>query len=238
MKQAFCAGWWAGAPFVLAAVPFGLLFGVVARDAGLDVIQTMAMSIVVIAGAAQFTTLALLVDQAPGFLALAAGLAVNLRMAMYSAALQPHLGHAPLGQRMVMAYLMVDQAYAVAGRHFEDHPALPPGDKVAYYFGAMLLICPTWYAATLTGALVGQAIPPELSLEFAAPICFIALIGPMLRTLPHLVTAIVAILGAIVFSGLPTGVGLILAAFVAMLAGAETERRLTRRAERIGDRAR
>lgn len=237
LKRAFWAGWWACAPFVFAAVPFGLLFGVVARDAGLDLLQTMAMSVVVIAGAAQFTTLALLVDQAPGILALAAGLAVNLRMAMYSAALQPHLGHAPLGQRMLMAYLMVDQAYAVAGRHFEDTPQMHPGEKVAYYFGAMALICPLWYASTLTGALVGQAIPPALSLEFAAPICFIALIGPMLRTLPHLVTAAVAVLGAILFSGLPTGVGLIVAAFVAMLAGAETERRLALRAARITEAA-
>ncbi len=229
MKRAFWAGWWACAPFVFAAVPFGVLFGVVARDAGLDLLETMAMSIVVIAGAAQFTALALLVDQAPVFLALAAGLAVNLRMAMYSAALQPHLGHARLWQRMAMAYLMVDQAYAVAGQHFEVTPVMHPMDKVAYYFGAVLLICPLWIVATFTGAVVGNAIPPALSLEFAAPICFIALFSSMLRSLPHQVTAGVAVIAAILFSGLPTGVGLICAAFAAMLAGAETERRLALR---------
>lgn len=233
--RAFWAGWWACTPFVFAAVPFGVLFGVVAREAGLDLLQTMAMSVVVIAGAAQFTALALLVDQAPVFLALAAGLAVNLRMAMYSAALQPHLGHATMGQRMAMAYLMVDQAYAVATARYdqppgESTPTMAPSEKVAYYFGVVLLICPLWIAATLTGALVGNMIPPALSLEFAAPICFIALFSPMLRTLPHMVTAGVAVIGAIVFSGLPTGVGLICAAFVAMLAGAETERRLQARA--------
>ena len=93
-----------------------MLFGVVARDAGLDILQTIAMSVLVIAGASQFTAPALLQDQAPVFVALATALAVNLRMAMYSAALVPQIGHARLGLRAIMAYLMVDQAFAVAVR--------------------------------------------------------------------------------------------------------------------------
>lgn len=229
LRAAFWRGWWACAPFVVAAVPFGVLFGVVARDAGLDLIETMAMSVLVIAGASQFTALSLLQENASAFLALFAALAVNLRMAMYSAALVPHLGHAPIWQRALMAYLMVDQAYAVAGREFEDNPAMSKGEKVAFYFGAMLLICPLWYGATLTGALVGESIPATWSLDFAAPVCFIALIAPMLRSLPHILAAFTSVVFAMLFAPLPTGVGLLLAAFVAMLVGAETERRIARR---------
>ena len=230
IRSAFWRGWWACAPFIFAAVPFGLLFGVVARNAGLDLLETMGMSVLVIAGAAQFTALSLLQDNASVFLALFAALAVNLRMAMYSAALVPHLGHAPMWQRVVMAYLMVDQAYAVAGREYELSPSMRPTEKVAYYFGAMLLICPLWYVSTFTGAVVGQAIPPEWSLDFAAPICFIALIAPMLRSLPHIVAAFTSVVFAILFAPLPSGVGLLFAAFIAMIAGAETERRLARKA--------
>ena len=81
-RQAFWRGYLDCAPFILIVVPYSMLFGVVARDAGLDILQTMSMSVLVIAGASQFTALALLQDQAPVFIALLTALAVNLRMAM------------------------------------------------------------------------------------------------------------------------------------------------------------
>lgn len=228
---AFWAGFWASAPFVIIVIPFSTLFGVVARDAGLDVLQTMSMSVVVVAGASQFTALALLQDQAPVFIALFAALAVNLRMAMYSAALVPHVGHAPLGVRALMAYLMVDQAFAVAVRQYEDNPEMTGPAKVAFYFGCMVMICPWWYGCTLLGALVGQALPPILSLDFAVPVCFIALTAPLLRSMPHLVAALASVIGAVVFAWLPWSLGIIVAALFAMVAGAQAELFQRRRAK-------
>lgn len=230
--QAFWKGYRDCAPFLIIVAPFSMLFGVVAREAGLDILQTMSMAVLVIAGASQFTALALLQDGAPVFVALLTALAVNLRMAMYSAALVPHLGHAPLGTRALMAYLMVDQAYAVAVRTYEDNPGMPTSVKVAYYFGCMVLICPFWYVFTLVGALVGQALPPELSLDFAVPVCFIALLAPLLRSLPHVVAALVSTVAAVAFAWVPWNLGLILAAVLAMMSGAQAELYLARRAAR------
>jgi predicted branched-subunit amino acid permease len=217
------------APFVLIAAPYSVLFGAVARDAGLDLIEVMSMSVLVIAGASQFTALALLRDGAPVFIALLAALAVNMRMAMYSAALVPHLGQARLGLRALMAYLMVDQSFAVALRKYEAAPQMPLDARVAYYFGAMAVICPVWYGGSLTGALVGRAIPPALSLDFAVPITFIALVAPMIRSLPHIVAAFASVVAAIAFAWLPWNLGLIAAAILAMMAGAQTELALRRR---------
>jgi predicted branched-subunit amino acid permease len=67
--------------------PFGLLLGAVSTEAGLNLIETMTMTVLVIAGAAQFTALALLEEQAPMLIVIIAALTVNLRMAIYSAAL-------------------------------------------------------------------------------------------------------------------------------------------------------
>jgi len=228
-RQAFWRGYLDCAPFILIVVPYSMLFGVVARDAGLDIQQTMSMSILVIAGASQFTALALLQDQAPVFIALFAALAVNLRMAMYSAALVPHLGHARLGTRALMAYLMVDQAFAVAVKTYEDRPEMTPDTKVAYYFGAMMLICPIWYACTLVGAVLGRAIPESWSLDFAVPICFIALTAPLLRSLSHVVAALTSSAMAIAFAWVPWSLGLFIAAIIAMIVGAQTELFLRRR---------
>jgi predicted branched-subunit amino acid permease len=82
---------------------------------------------------------------------------------------------------------------------------------------------------TLVGALAGQAIPPEYALDFAVPIAFIAVIAPLMRTLPHLVAALTSIAGTLALTPLPYNTGLLVAAVLAMAAGAETERRLERR---------
>ncbi|MGR3464443.1 AzlC family ABC transporter permease [Limimaricola sp.] len=232
MSSPFRAGFRDCLPFVLIVVPFSTLFGVVARDAGLDILQVMAMSVIVIAGASQFTALSLLQDGAPVFVALLAALAVNLRMAMYSAALVPHLGGAPLGMRALAAYFMVDQSFAVAVRRYENSPRMTGSEKLRYYFGCITAICPLWYACSFAGALMGQAIPASLSLDFAVPVCFIALLAPLLRSAPHLVAALVSGLATVALAGLPWNLGLPLAALMAMMAGAQSERFLTRRAAR------
>lgn len=222
------AFWWGvrdGAPFVLVIVPFGMLFGVIASEAGLTLIEALGFSIAVIAGAAQFTAVSLLSEQAPTLVILAASLAVNLRMAMYSASLVPHLGRAPLWQRGAVAYFLVDQTYACAIARYEENADWSLSAKLAYFFGCMILVCPLWYVCTVIGALAGNAVPPAMALDFALPICFLALVAPMLRTRAHVAAAVTAVVLALLLRKMPSGVGLLLAGMAGMAVGAETERR-------------
>lgn len=228
-RSAFWLGVRDGLPFMLVIVPFGLLFGVVATEAGLDLLAVMGFSIGVIAGAAQFTAVSLLADHAPALMAILAALAVNLRMAMYSASLTPYLGDAPLWKRALVAYFLVDQVYTCAIVRFEEKPEWSLAERLAYYAGCITPVCPFWYLMTLVGALLGNAIPESFALDFAVPITFLAMLAPMLRSLPHLVAALVGMVLGLAFMGLPNGLGLIAAAVIAMMAGAETERRMTRR---------
>ncbi len=221
----FWRGFRDASPFMLVVIPFSVLFGAFARDAGMDILQVLAMSAVVFAGSAQFTALALLQDGAPVLIAILAGLAVNLRMALYSVALIPHLGHAPFWLRAVMSYMMVDQAFAVAVKTYETEP-MPQGHKVAYYFGVAMSVCPLWLVFTYVGAAVGQVIPAAWELEFALPICFIALTAPLLRTPAHMTACVVAVLSALALAWLPWNLWLIVAALFGMMAGAEVERRM------------
>lgn len=216
-------------PFLLVVAPFGMLFGVVATEAGLDLVQTMSMTVLVIAGAAQFAALQQMVADTPIAMILITALAVNLRMAMYSASLTPWIGKAPIWKRALVAYLMVDQAYMLAHLKYENEPDLSLRQRLRYYFGTMILIGPTWYGATLFGALVGQAIPPEFALDFAVPITFLAMIAPMVRTLAHLAAAVTSVVLALVFAGLPYGAGLLVAAAGAMAVGAGVEVAMERR---------
>lgn len=224
-KRAFWRGARDGLPFVLVVGPFGMLFGVVATEAGLNVFETLSFSVVVIAGAAQFTALQLMVEDVPTLIALASALAVNLRLAMYSASLTPHLGAAPLWQRVLIAYFTVDQSYANAIVRFEKEPDMPLADKVAYFLGCSLAVAPFWWGATIGGALLGRAIPGWLALDFAVPITFLAIIAPMLRTLAHVTAAAVSVTLALALVFLPYNLGLPVAGLAGMIAGAEVERR-------------
>jgi 4-azaleucine resistance transporter AzlC len=214
-----------GLPFVLTAAPVGFLFGLVGTEAGLNLVEVMSMAVLVIAGAAQFTALAQMQDAAPVLLVVVAALAVNLRMAIYSAALAPHLGAAPLWQRAVAAYILVDNAYATGIAEFERRPDQPVAAKMAYYFAAALPVWIAWYASTLAGALLGGNVPPEYGLDFAVPIAFLAILAPMLKTLAHLAAALTSLVVALALVAMPYNTELLVAAALAMMAGAEVERR-------------
>lgn len=77
-RSYYWQGFWAGAPFLLVVAPFGLLFGVVATEAGLDLVQTMSMTVMVIAGASQFAAVHLLDKGATEFVARLTAAAVAL----------------------------------------------------------------------------------------------------------------------------------------------------------------
>jgi len=228
-RNAYWRGFWAGAPFLVMAVPFGMLFGVVASEAGLDIFQTVSMSVIVVAGAAQFSALQVLVDGAPFYVAVLTGLAVNLRMLMYSASLAPHFGKAPKWHRVIAAYFMVDQTYGVAILELDKKPDLPVSAKLAYFFGAATLIFPVWYGSTLLGIFVGSTIPPQYALDFTVPIMFIAIVAPSLRSVPHLAAAFVSVAVSLALSWMPYSLWLMIAAVAAMITGAEVERQMAAR---------
>ncbi len=225
-RSAYLRGVRAALPFIIVVAPFGLLFGVVGTEAGLNVAQVMGFTVLVIAGASQFTALQLMSDNAPTLIVVASALAVNLRMAMYSASLAPHLGKAPLWQRALIAYMNVDQTYAMAHADYEARPEQSLAEKVAFFFGTSSPIIPIWVIATWVGIVVGEAIPPALGLDFAVPITFLALIAPALRTLAHVAAALTSVVMAIVLGFLPWNLWLLAAGLAAMIVGAEVERRM------------
>ena len=232
-SHAYWRGFRDGLPFLLVVGPFSLLFGVVAAEAGLNVLEALSFSVVVIAGAAQFTALQLLRDDAPTVIVILSALAINLRMAMYSATLTPHLGKAPLWQRALVAYFLVDQSFALSAAKFEKEKDWGVRLKVAYFCGCITPICPFWYLLTIVGALIGNAIPPEYALDFALPITFLAMIAPMLRSLPHLVAAGVAVMASLLAAGMPLNLGLLIAGVLGMMAGAQAELWVDRRRKQV-----
>jgi predicted branched-subunit amino acid permease len=144
-------------------------------------------------------------------------------MAMYSVALAPHLGAAPLWQRGLVAYLLVDQTFVTSDAEYARRPRAALAEKLAYFAGTAAPIVPLWYGATYLGATLGTRIPPEYALDFALPITFLAMIAPALRTLPHVAAAFVSVAGTLLLAWVPYSLGLLIAAALAMMTGAQLE---------------
>ena len=229
-KRALMHGIRDALPFIFVVAPFAMLFGVIATETGLSTVQTFIFSIAVIAGAAQFAAVQLMADSAPVLIVVATALAVNLRMAMYSASIAPYLRGVAFWKRAAMSYILVDQSYALGLTKFETEPDMSSSERVAYFTGTMMINMPLWYGSTLVGALVGSRIPPEYALDFAVPITFLALVGPMLKTAAHVMAALTSIIMALLLGFIPYDLGLMLAAVAAMIVGAQVELMVKRRA--------
>ncbi|WP_045387594.1 AzlC family ABC transporter permease [Falsirhodobacter sp. alg1] len=228
-RKALWQGFIAVSPFLLVVAPFAILFGVVATEAGLDLVQIMGFSLFVVAGAAQFVALQLAGENAPLAIILLTSLAVNLRLVMYSAAIAPYLQGTTLWQRLLIAYSLTDQSFAVTVADAERHPRTL-SNRLAFYTGSAVPLLMIWYGFTLVGAVAGSAIPPSFALDFALPISFIALLAPSLRSLPHVAACSASVAVSLMLTFMPYGTGVLVAAVIAMIVGSQTEVWLKRRA--------
>ncbi|MDF2233350.1 AzlC family ABC transporter permease [Albimonas sp. CAU 1670] len=224
----------ASLPFIVTAVPFGMLFGTVAAAAGLDPVKAMVLTVSVIAGASQFAFIELMSDQAPTVVAVLAALAVNLRMAMYSASLAPHLGPAKGWVRAIASFFVVDQVYGLSMRRWSVIPHEPLPRKLAFYFGAALPMSSAWVGSSALGLAVGGAIPEGLPVDFIPPAMFLAIVAPMIRGTANICAMATAVGASLALAWMPWNLGLIVAAAIGMGVGAAVELRLARRAAARG----
>jgi 4-azaleucine resistance transporter AzlC len=157
-----------GLGIVASAVGFGLVYGLSAREAGLSLLEAMAMSTIVFAGAAQFAAVGALTQGVgwPAIVLLTAFL--NARHLLYSAALAPWLAHTPRRVRAAMAYVLTDEAFALGIAHFRR---VGRADAWGYWYGAIVATFIPWNLATIGGVLLGGAVPDpaRLGLDVVFP---------------------------------------------------------------------
>jgi 4-azaleucine resistance transporter AzlC len=194
-----------------------MIYGVLALSAGISSAAAQAMSAIVFAGSAQFITTQLYAET-PLFLTVLTILVVNLRHLLYSASLAPYLQKLRPGWKFLLAYLLTDEAYAVVIAEYQRHErASQP--SVGFFLGAGLALWTTWQASTAVGVFLGANLPQNWSLDFTLALTFIAIIVPTLKERALIATAVIASLTAILSSGLPYKLGLLLAALLGILGG-------------------
>ncbi len=145
-----------GLGIIATAGGFGLVYGLAARSAGFSVVEAMAMSVLVFAGAAQFAAVGYVLSgfSWPGVVLLTAFL--NARHVLYATSLAPYLADRSRLLRAAMAHVLTDEAFALSIAHFRR---LGRADLWGYGWAAMVTTFIPWNLATLVGVTIGGQIP-------------------------------------------------------------------------------
>lgn len=213
----------------LATGLYGVSFGALSVAAGLDLPQTMALSLLMFSGGSQFAAVGVLgAGGGVGAVVATAGL-LGARNGLYGVQMAPLLG-ARGWRRLLAAHLTIDESTAVG----TAQPSRAASRAGFWWTGAGVFVC--WNACTLLGALLGDALgdPRQYGLDAAAGAAFLALLWPRLgtgggpRTAARLreirTTRVVAVAAAGVALALtplvPAGVPVLAAAALAVVVGA------------------
>jgi 4-azaleucine resistance transporter AzlC len=221
----FIAGVRDMAPLVLGAVPFGVLFGVLALTIGLPYWAAQAMSLFVFAGSSQFIALGMLSQGAALPLIVLTTFVVNLRHALYGASVAEYIQGLPKKWRALLAFGMTDESFAVTITRYRDPARGDAAFKRWYFLGANLAMFVPWQISTALGYFAGRALgdPLALGLDFAFPVVLIAILIPQLRERTDVVSALVAGAAAVIAFGLPSKLGLLVAMVAGILCGVGLE---------------
>jgi 4-azaleucine resistance transporter AzlC len=201
-------------PLWLGVAPFALAYAVLARNAGLSIVETQALSLLVFAGSAQVSAVGLFSRGVGGLEIVLTTFLLNVRHVLYGMSLG-RVVQMTRRERLIGAYLLTDEAYGVSvARGARSFP---------FVLGTEVSLFLVWNVTTLVGALVGGVIPdPErLGVDFVVPVAFLALLVPLLRLKVDVAVALLAGVAAwLLAKWLPGGVPVLGAGVSGALLGA------------------
>lgn len=182
-------------PIAVSGVAIGLVFGVLARQAGLSALEAGLMSALVFSGAAQFVVIGIWASPVPLAGVVLATLVVGLRHLLMGAAISPWFSRLSRRKAFGSVFFMADENWAMTIREFQK------GRKdAAFLLGGGIMMAVSWTTFTFVGSAAGSFIedPAKWGLDFAFTAVFIALLVGLWRgkssLLPWAVAAVVAVL--------------------------------------------
>jgi 4-azaleucine resistance transporter AzlC len=168
----FREGFVAGFPVAVGVAGYGVVFGVVARRAGLSVAEAGLMSATVLAGAAQLVAVELWADPIPVAAVVVTTAVVNLRYVLMSAALRPWFRQLAPREAYASVFFFADENWALA------MGALRGGSRRgAFLLGSGVVLWLLWVASTVVGATAGDLVgdPAQYGLDFVVTALFLTL---------------------------------------------------------------
>lgn len=169
----FAAGASKAVPIMLGYIVLAMAFGILAREAGLSLLETVAMSIIVFAGASQFIAAGMFAAAMNPTTIILTTFLVNLRHLLMGAALAPHLRGLKSYNYPLLGFGITDETFALNSTEFRKQPR-----HHWFMYGTNMASYAAWITGTVIGALFGSIVPgiEQLPLGFALPAMFICLL--------------------------------------------------------------
>jgi predicted branched-subunit amino acid permease len=204
----------------VATGAYAISFGALAVAGGLTVAQACVLSLVMFTGGSQFAFVGVVAAGGSGGAAIATAALLGARNGFYGLQMARILR--PRGwRRVVTAHVTIDESTAVGSTQAAVRPDRPELARIGFWATAVAVFT-LWNAATLLGAVVGNALgdPRRYGLDAAAAAAFLALLWPRLGTSRTRLVALAAVVVASVLVPLlPPGAPVLAAAVVAVVAG-------------------
>jgi len=182
-------GVYAALPLVVAYVPLGIAFGLLAAESQLSLFTTVAMSVLVYTGAAQFIGVSMLAAGDPGLAILMMTVLINARYLLFSMTLAPYLKSWRGGLRFLFGLQITDEVFALQSIKFQSE-----NRSLSEIFGVNITVHLAWISSTtvghLSGAMIGDA--GVYGLDYVLPAIFISFVVFSIRTKVHLIVALAA----------------------------------------------
>lgn len=211
---------------MMGYLPIGFAYGVLAVNAGLTIVQTVLMSIIVYAGSSQLIAASLFAQMINPISIIATTFIVNLRHLLMSAALAPYLQHWRNLEVSTFSFELTDESFGVHSLRFEKGETTPAPTI------AINAICQlAWVVGSLVGAVAGNLIEDvkPFALDYALPAMFIALLVLQLKNKKHVWIALVSgLLSLFIWLAGATQWNVIIATIIGAAIGAGVETWQTR----------
>lgn len=190
----FRRGFAAMVPLWVGAVPVGIAYGAAAREGGLTPGEAQLMSLLVFSAAAQVSAVDGLTAGASLWPLIGTAIALNLHLPLLGLpADRGPLRPPSRWARIAAASVLTEGAYAVAAA------GRPP--RLPRLAGAGVSMYLAWTLATAIGASGGALLQrATLGLDLLAPLTFLAVLIPLIRTRSTLLTALSAAAAALLLA--------------------------------------
>lgn len=176
-------------PLCLAVLPWGILAGSMAIQSGLTAAQGLGMSAIVFAGASQLVAMGMIKGGAGLLAILVSTFFVTAQHFLYGLRLRESVAPLPLRWRLLLGFLLTDEVFALTGNQ------APARFNRWYALGAGLTFYLSWIFFTLLGGLAAGSAEDldRYGLDFSIAATFIAIVVPMIRSLPVLACVLTAL---------------------------------------------
>ena len=205
-------------PLFIPAIPFGFVVGLAITEGEMPMLVGWLTSPVIFAGAAQLAVITL-AGTASIWSVIVAGLVINTRHVMYSAAMAPAFQRQPRWMQWLGPYVLIDQTFALSFLQADR----PPAEFRRYYLSVGFFLWFNWQITVALGMLVGPIVPDSWRLEFAPAIMFLGLVLIGIEKVPQAAAAVVGGTVSLAAAGMQDRLGILVGAIAGVAAGTFAE---------------